>query len=242
MTTLLEAKSLVMRFGGVVAINNVDFKLEEGEIRCLIGPNGAGKSTFFKMVTGQLKPTAGEVLYRDQSVTGLRPYRIARLGVGIKTQVPKLFDGLTVYENIWLAARRRYIPVDQRDAVQSVLEDIGMVDRSQAIVGQLAHGLRQWVEIGTVLAGNPDLVLLDEPAAGMSDEEVDRTVAIIHRINEQRTVIVVEHDMRFIRKVAKKVTVFHQGRVYLEGGVDEVLSDRGVQDIYLGRQGSRTDA
>jgi branched-chain amino acid transport system ATP-binding protein len=242
MTLLLEAKSLVMRFGGVVAISDVGFKLEEGEIRCLIGPNGAGKSTFFKMVTGQLKPTSGEVLYRGQNVTGLRPYRIARLGVGIKTQVPKLFDGLTVYENIWLAARRRYIPVDRADAVQTVLEDVGLVDRSQAIVGQLAHGLRQWVEIGTVLAGNPDLVLLDEPAAGMSDEEVDRTVAIIKRINRQRTVVVVEHDMRFIRKVAKKVTVFHQGKVFLEGGVNEVLSDRGVQDIYLGRQGGRVDA
>jgi len=242
MSALLEAQSLVMRFGGVVAIDKVNFALAAGEIRCLIGPNGAGKSTFFKMVTGQLRPTEGQIFYRGQEITGRRPFRIARLGLGIKTQVPKLFDGLTVYENIWLAARRKYPAAEQAAAVETVLGDVGLLDRSQAIVGELAHGIRQWVEIGTVLAGNPDLVLLDEPAAGMSDEEVDRTAAIIHRINRKRTVVVVEHDMNFIRKVAKKVTVFHQGKVFLEGGVDEVLRDRGVQDIYLGRQGSHAHA
>jgi branched-chain amino acid transport system ATP-binding protein len=242
MATLLEARALEMRFGGVVAVDNVDFSLQEGEIRCLIGPNGAGKSTFFKMVTGQLRPTGGYIRFRDRSVIGLRSYQIARLGVGIKTQVPRLFDGLSVRENIWLAARRKYIRADRPEAVADVLREIGLMPQQDAVVGQLAHGQRQWVEIGTVLAGAPDLMLLDEPAAGMSDEEVDRTVALIRRINERCTVVVVEHDMRFIRQIAKKVTVFHQGRIFAEGEVDEVLSDKGVQDIYLGRRGPHHEA
>jgi branched-chain amino acid transport system ATP-binding protein len=242
MTVLLEARALEMRFGGVVAVDNVDFSLQDGEIRCLIGPNGAGKSTFFKMITGQLRPTGGDILFRDRSVIGLRSYQIARLGVGIKTQVPQLFDGLSVRENIWLAARRKYIPADRPQAVADVLREIGLVSQQDAIVGQLAHGQRQWVEIGSVLAGAPDLMLLDEPAAGMSDEEVNRTVALIRRINQRCTIVVVEHDMRFIRQIAKKVTVFHQGRIFAEGNVDEVLSDKKVQDIYLGRRGSHHEA
>jgi branched-chain amino acid transport system ATP-binding protein len=242
MALLLEARALQMRFGGVVAVDNVDFSLQEGEIRCLIGPNGAGKSTFFKMVTGQLRPTGGNILFRNRSVIGLRSYQIARLGVGIKTQVPRLFDGLSVYENIWLAARRKYIPPDRPQAVAGVLQEIGLVPQADAMVGQLAHGQRQWVEIGAVLAGAPDLMLLDEPAAGMSDEEVDRTVALIRRINRRCTVVVVEHDLRFIRQIAKTITVFHQGRIFAEGSVDEVLSDKGVQDIYLGRRGAHHEA
>ncbi len=242
MTLLLEAQALTMRFGGVVAVNGVDFVLEEGEIRCLIGPNGAGKSTFFKMVTGQLRPTSGRIRLRDRSVVGLRSHQIARLGIGIKTQVPRLFDGLSVRENIWLAARRKHLAVDREATIEQVLTEIGLAKQQDDIVGQLAHGQRQWVEIGTVMAGAPDLMLLDEPAAGMSDAEVDQTVALIHRINGRCTVIVVEHDMRFIRQIAKKVTVFHQGSIFAEGSVDAVLSDKRVQDIYLGRRGAHQEA
>ena len=231
-----------MRFGGGVAVNGVDFRLEQGEIRCLIGPNGAGKSTFFKMVTGQLRPTSGQIRFHNRSVIGLRSHQIARLGIGIKTQVAQLFDGLTVRENIWLAARRKHSPNDREVAIEQVLAEIGLAKQQNDVVGQLAHGQRQWVEIGTVMAGAPDLMLLDEPAAGMSDAEVDQTVALIHRINGRCTVVVVEHDMRFIRQIAKKVTVFHQGSIFAEGSVDTVLSDKRVQDIYLGRRGAHQEA
>ena len=233
---LLQTRKLTMRFGGVVANDDVNFTLGEMELRCLIGPNGAGKSTFFKMLTGQLVPTSGDIAFRGAPVSGRPSHEIARMGVGIKTQIPNVFNGLSVKENIWLGARRNSTPLQLKRTVDEILEKIGLAHRARAIVGQLSHGQRQWVEIGTVLAGDPELILLDEPAAGMTDYETVRTAEIIREINRTRAIIVVEHDMEFIKMIAKTVTVFHQGRILMEDTVDKVLADQRVRDVYLGKR------
>ena len=232
---LLETQALTMRFGGVTAVSQVDFTLREAELRCLIGPNGAGKSTFFKMLTGQLAPSAGTIRFRGRSIAGSSPHQIARLGVGIKTQVPNVFNGLSVRENIWLGARRTHTPLRTAAVVDEVLEKIRLTGRAEALVGQLSHGQRQWVEIGAVIAADPELILLDEPAAGMTHDEVQRTAELIREINLSRALVVVEHDMQFIRMIAKTVTVFHQGQVLMEDTIDAVMRDGRVRDVYLGK-------
>lgn len=236
LTPLLKTEHLTMRFGGVVANDDITFTLQEMELRCLIGPNGAGKSTFFKSLTGQLVPTSGSIAFRGQPITGKLPHQIARMGIGIKTQVPNVFNGLSVRENIWLGARRKATPQGLPVLVDEVLELTRLTSVADRIVGTLSHGQRQWVEIGTVLAADPDLILLDEPAAGMTDEETYRTAAIIRDINQSRAIVVVEHDMAFIKLIAKTVTVFHQGRVLMEDTVDRVLADQRVRDVYLGKK------
>jgi branched-chain amino acid transport system ATP-binding protein len=233
---LLEARAATMRFGGVIAVDSVDFTLAELELRCLIGPNGAGKSTFFKMLTGQLIPTSGHIRFRGRDITGARPNEIARLGVGIKTQVPNVFNGLSVHENVFIAAARMGSAAKARGITAEVLDRLGLAAIADRMVGQLAHGQRQWVEIGTVLAQDPDLILLDEPAAGMTHDEVVRTSELIGEINRSHALIVVEHDMQFIRMIARTVTVFNQGRILVEDTVDKVLSNQAVRDVYLGKQ------
>ncbi|GAB0115171.1 ATP-binding cassette domain-containing protein [Acidisoma sp. C75] len=234
-TPLLEARSATMRFGGVVAVNEVDFTLREMELRCLIGPNGAGKSTFFKMLTGQLRPSAGQIRLRGEDVTGAEPHHIARRGVGIKTQVPNVFNGLSVRENVAIAAGRRKSIASARRITEETLERASLTGIAHRMVGQLAHGQRQWVEIATVLAQEPELILLDEPAAGMTHEEVLRTAELIREINRAQALIVVEHDMQFIRMIATTVTVFNQGRILVEDHVDRVLANQAVRDVYLGK-------
>jgi branched-chain amino acid transport system ATP-binding protein len=233
---LLETRSLGMRFGGVQAVSGVNFTLMEGELRCLIGPNGAGKSTFFKLLTGQLAPTEGQVLYRGQDISHSQTHEIARLGIGIKTQVPSVFDGLNVRENIWLAARRGRSSRRAAEIVDETLSRIAMTAAANRLVGQLAHGQRQWVELGILLAAEPNLILLDEPAAGMTHEEVVRTAELIREINQTRSLIVVEHDMQFIRMIASKVTVLDQGRVLVEDSMENILRDPRVRDVYLGKR------
>jgi len=236
MTPLLETSGLTMRFGGVVAVNDVGFTLREAELRCVIGPNGAGKSTFFKCLTGQLRPTSGDVLFRGESVAGAPTHAIARRGVSIKTQVPNVFDGLSTRENVWIAASK-VAPggiADRR--TDAAMERVGITGIAGRTVGQLAHGQRQLVELAMVIAPEPDLILLDEPAAGMTDEEVDRLVGLIRELNQRHALVVVEHDMQFIRRIAKTVTVFHQGAVLIEGDVEDILADDQVRDVYLGKQ------
>jgi branched-chain amino acid transport system ATP-binding protein len=233
---LLEARTATMRFGGVTAVDCVDFTLAELELRCLLGPNGAGKSTFFKMLTGQLTPTSGQILFRGRDITGARPNEIARLGVGIKTQVPNVFNGLPVRENVFIAAARMGSAAKARGITADVVDRLGLTGIADRMVGQLAHGQRQWVEIGTVLAQDPDLILLDEPAAGMTHDEVVRTSELIGEINRSHALIVIEHDMQFIRMIARTVTVFNQGRILVEDTVDKVLSNQAVRDVYLGKQ------
>ncbi len=225
-----------MRFGGVTAVNGVNFTLREMELRCLIGPNGAGKSTFFKMLTGQLKPSAGQIRLRGKDITGAEPHQIARLGVGIKTQVPNVFDGLSVRENVFVAACRRGSAAQARRMTEATLDRVRLTGIAGRLVGQLAHGQRQWVEIAAVLAQEPELVLLDEPAAGMTHDEVLRTAELIREINRAQALIVVEHDMQFIRMIARTVTVFNQGSILVEDDVERVLANQAVRDVYLGKQ------
>ncbi|MBT4872684.1 MAG: ATP-binding cassette domain-containing protein [Marinovum sp.] len=232
----LETKNLSMRFGGICAVDNVDFKLNAGELRCLIGPNGAGKSTFFKCVTGQLEPTGGQVFMRDEEVTGWSPHEIASLGVGIKTQVPSVLDGLTAFENIWLAARRFLSVTDANRMTDEVISRLSLGDIINSDVGQLAHGERQRVELGIVMAADPWLILLDEPAAGMSAKDVDSLINIIHEMLKSAAVIIVEHDMQFIRSIASTVSVFHQGAMLIEDHVDRVMADQTVRNVYLGKK------
>jgi ABC-type uncharacterized transport system ATPase subunit len=233
---LLQTQDLSMNFGGVRAVRHVNFTLAEKELRCLIGPNGAGKSTFFKMLTGQLQPTHGRVLFRGRDISNAHAHEIARLGIGIKTQVPSVFDGLTVRENIWLAASRILPGSAIDDAVDEMLERIGLTGAAGRLVGQLAHGQRQWVELGIVLSTDPELILLDEPAAGMTHDEVYKTAELVREINRTKALIVVEHDMQFIRMIAKQVTVFNQGSVLVEDAVENILRNPLVRDIYLGKQ------
>jgi branched-chain amino acid transport system ATP-binding protein len=233
---LLETRSLGIRFGGVQAVRDVNFSLAEGELRCLIGPNGAGKSTFFKLITGQLPPSQGQVLFRGRDISAAGAHEIARLGIGIKTQVPSVFDGLSVRENIWLAAIRLHSRRAAAAAVDAMMERVGVTALADRPVGQLAHGQRQWVELGIVLSTEPQLILLDEPAAGMTHEEVLRTAELVREINRDKALIVVEHDMQFIRMIASRVTVFNQGAVLVEDTIANILRNPVVRDIYLGKQ------
>jgi branched-chain amino acid transport system ATP-binding protein len=233
---VVQTRDLSMHFGGVVANDRVNFTLHAGELRCLIGPNGAGKSTFFKCLTGQLKPSEGTVLIRDIDTTGLDPHRVAQLGVGIKTQIPSVFDGLTVEENVWLACRRWHEARRARVMTAETLERVRLGEIRGRTVGALAHGQRQWVELGMVVAADPWLVLLDEPAAGMTDEETYFTAELIREINKTASLIIVEHDMNFIRSIAQKVTVFHRGAILIEDTMDVVSADPVVRDVYLGHK------
>ena len=234
--TVLETSGLTMRFGGVTACDRVNFKLKSRELRCLIGPNGAGKSTFFKCVTGLLTPSDGHVFMRGQEVTGWRPHQIASLGVGIKTQTPNVMDALSVHENIWLAARRFFDEAEARARTDDVIDRLALGAIARTDLGQLAHGERQRVELGLVAVADPWLVLLDEPAAGMSATDVDRMTAIIHEMTRTAAVVIVEHDMQFIRSIAEVVTVFHQGAVLMEDHVDRVMTDQTVRNVYLGKK------
>ena len=234
---MLDTRDLSMRFGGVQAVNNVNFSLRDRELRCLIGPNGAGKSTFFKCLTGQIRldPSHGRVFIRGQDVSGWRAYEIVRLGVGIKTQVPSVMNGLNVEENLFLSARRVHPNrAAAETAVEEVIQQVSLQRIARRLVGELAHGQRQLVEIGLVLAQRPWLLLLDEPAAGITGAEADQLVRIIHEVNQKATVVVVDHDMQFVRMLGGTVTVLHQGAILREGPVDEVLADAKVREVYIG--------
>ncbi len=234
--TVLETIGLTKRFGGVVASDNVNFKLKARELRCLIGPNGAGKSTFFKCITGLYPPTGGQIFMRGEETTGWPPHQIAALGVGTKTQVPNLLDGLSVFENIWMAARRFHPAAEAADRALDIIDRLALSSIVKAAPGQLAHGERQRIELGLVAVADPWLVLLDEPAAGMSAEDIDRMSGIIRDMTRTAAVIIVEHDMQFIRSIASTVTVFHQGAVLMEDHVDRVMSDPIVRNVYLGKK------
>lgn len=235
-STLVETKDLGIHFGGLKAVHGVNFSLAQGELRCLIGPNGAGKTTFFRLLTGVHRPSAGSVTIDGTPIRGLQTHQIANLGVGIKTQIPSLFNNLSVRENLWLSARRRNLRVKADRITDEVLETIRLRAEASTEVTKLSHGQRQWVELGVVIAGRPKLILLDEPAAGMTGRERERTAELIREINARCAMIVVEHDMEFIKMIAKTITVFNRGQVLMEDTVDRVLSDQRVKDVYLGKQ------
>ena len=231
---LLQTTGLSKAFGGVHAVTQVNFRLRRGELRCLIGPNGAGKSTFFKMLSGQLRPTAGTIIVDGHDITGEPQHRIARLGIGIKNQVPSVWDGLSVYEHFWIAAHRRVGARAAHAVADGLLAEFGLGAIAGREVGVLAHGERQWVEIGMVVAQRPKLILLDEPTAGMAGDEVKRTADLLRAVNVNASLVVVEHDMQFIKMIGSIVTVLHQGRILIEDAMEKVLNSRIVREVYLG--------
>jgi branched-chain amino acid transport system ATP-binding protein len=236
---LLETHSLSKDFGGLRAVNQCNFSLEKGELRCLIGPNGAGKSTFFNLLLGRLKPSGGRIFFKGQDITKLDTFRICRLGISIKFQIPAVYENLTVMQNLFVPAQFRRDSHSTRQVIESILAEIGLTERSDSPAKALSHGEKQWLEIGMAMCQNPDLMLLDEPTAGMTKDEVTRTVELVEKINQTATIIVVEHDMNFIRQIAKKVTVLHQGAIFAEGSMEEISSNDQVKEIYLGKDGEK---
>jgi branched-chain amino acid transport system ATP-binding protein len=231
---ILEVASLTKHFGGLRAVH-LDLAVDAGELRCLIGPNGAGKSTLFKMLSGAMRPSAGTVRFRGRDITGWDAFRVARLGVSIKFQVASVLEELTVLENLHLAAEFRFGNRDGHRRAAEMVDVVGLTERAGHQASWLSHGEKQWLEIGMASVGEPTLILLDEPTAGMTVEEVKKTVRLLRRLNETATVIVVEHDMNFIRMIARRVTVMHQGEVFAEGSMEEIERNESVRDIYLGK-------
>lgn len=232
----ITAIALRKRFGGVVALDGASLDVPANGVHCLIGPNGAGKSTFFNLLAGRYHPTSGQVLLGEEPVTGRRPDERARRGLGIKLQVPSLYVDLTVRENIWLAAYATAHDVARADTrAAEVLAWLRLTEKAAAPASALSHGEHQWLEIGMVMASGPKVVLLDEPTAGMTREETLRAIDLIHDLARTATVIVVEHDMEFVRRLGAPVTMFHEGRVFTSGSIDELRADERVLDIYLGR-------
>jgi len=236
---LLEVRGLMIGFGGNQVLRGIDLALAEGELRCVIGPNGAGKSTLFKLLSGQLAPGGGMIRFAGRDLAGLEPAAIAALGLGLKTQVPSLFEGLSAAENLWLAARRRLGAKAATDAAAAMLARLGIEGLAARSAGQLGHGERQWLELGVVLIGEPRLILLDEPTAGLATAEAERVADLVQTLAGRHSVIVVEHDMQVVRRLDATVTVLHQGAVLVEGPVQAVLADARVRDVYLGRHHGR---
>lgn len=239
---LLQLQNVEVDFDGFKALNDLTFQINQGEVRFLIGPNGAGKTTCVDVITGLTKPTAGHVEFAGETITGKSEFDIVKLGIGRTFQNPTVFDDLLVVENIDLAASyqlglRRLLR--QRKGISKpvadALEMIGMTDKANDLAGTLSHGERQWLEIGMLLAQDPRLLLLDEPVAGMSKPERKKTGELLHEIAKTKTVLVVEHDMEFLREFASVVTVMHEGHVLCEGDVATVQADPTVQEVYLGR-------
>ncbi len=233
---VLQVEDLVVKFGGVAAVDGVDFILNRNELRCLIGPNGAGKSTLFKAIAGLVRPMSGRIWVKGNEITHLPPHLVSRRGISVKTQVPSLLEGLSVYENLWIVARRKYLRQSCRKIIEPIMEDIGIGKDSETIVNTMAHGRRQLVEFATALIAKPSIMLLDEPAAGLSEEEVIDFAKLLRTLPSQMSLLVVEHNMKFVRMVAKQVSVLHKGRILISGDPDFVFNDAKVQEVYLGKE------
>lgn len=246
MSTLLEVSGVSVSFDGFRAINNLSFRIGAAELRAIIGPNGAGKTTFMDIVTGKTRPDEGRILWgsKSKSLLSMSEARIAREGVGRKFQKPTVFEDQSVQDNLLMALKndRRpfsvlfyHPPVRDLERVAELAETIGLKDALLRKSGELSHGQKQWLEIGMLLAQEPRLLLVDEPAAGMTPEEREHTTRLLVDAAKTRAVVVVEHDMEFVRRLNCKVTVLHEGSVLAEGSLDHVTANQEVIDVYLGR-------
>ncbi|GAW36570.1 arginine transport ATP-binding protein ArtM [Roseovarius sp. A-2] len=246
MTTLLEVSGVSVTFDGFRAINNLSIQIAEPELRAVIGPNGAGKTTFMDIVTGKTRPDEGRVVWGDKNISllGMSESAIARAGIGRKFQKPTVFEEQTVRENLRLALKNKRGPLDvllyRRSSkgaarITELAREIGLEGDLPRRAGDLSHGQKQWLEIGMLLAQDPRLLLVDEPAAGMTPAEREHTTDILKRAAQTRAVVVIEHDMEFVRRLDCKVTVLHEGAVLAEGSLDHVTQNREVIDVYLGR-------
>jgi urea transport system ATP-binding protein len=241
--TILVVDGVTVSFDGFRALDDLTLTLEKGELRCLIGANGAGKTTLMDVITGKTRPDRGSVRLGATELTALSEFEIARLGIGRKFQRPTVFQGHTVYENLELACKGPRgvlrslfggLGAADRRRVDETLAQIGLGAERDRLAGRLAHGHKQWLEIGMLLVQEPQVLLLDEPVAGMSPQETERTAALVTSLAGERTVVLVEHDMDFVRQIARKVTVLHEGRVLAEGNMEAVQADARVREVYLG--------
>ena len=250
MAIILELKEVTKAYDAYKVVDGFNFRVEQGELRCLLGPNGAGKTTTIDLITGRQKSTSGMILFDGKNITGQREDKIARQGVGRKFQVPAVFRDLTVGENLQVAFSKNADPFanmfrfgskDGRERLQQVFELVGLEDRLDILGGNLSHGETQWLEIGMVLTQNPKLLLMDEPTAGMTEQETQKTSEIFNRLKGEHTLVVVEHDMAFVREIADVITLMHLGKTLAEGPMREVENDPKVKEVYLGSEGI-TDA
>ena len=242
---ILYLNGVSVVFDGFRALNSLSLIVDPGELRAVIGPNGAGKTTMMDVITGKTRPDEGTVLFRDQDLTELDEAEIATLGIGRKFQKPTVFDALTVFENLELALKAPRGPLaclrwtlagGARRRIEARLEETGLAARARDRAGVLSHGQRQWLEIGMLLMQDPELLLVDEPVAGMTDQETEHTAALLRGIAAGgRSVVVVEHDLEFVRALGRKVTVLHEGSVLSEGPIEQVQDDPRVVEVYLGR-------
>ncbi len=243
--TILYLNGVSVSFDGFRALNNLSLVLAPGEMRAVIGPNGAGKTTMMDVITGKTRPDSGEVIFRtDTDLTHLDEPAIAALGIGRKFQKPTVFEPHSVHDNLLLALAGNRTPrrvlfaretAAERDRIAALLDTIRLTEHQDRRAGDLSHGQKQWLEIGMLLAQEPDLLLVDEPVAGMTDAETAETARLLRDINRSKSVVVVEHDMDFVRALDVKVTVLHEGSVLSEGSIDHVSHDPRVIEVYLGR-------
>ena len=244
--SIIYLEDVTVDFDGFKALNELNFFMDYRELRVVIGPNGAGKTTLLDVVSGKVQPTGGRVIFgKNVDLVGRRENEIASLGIGRKFQTPSIFANLTVRENLELALARSskgVIPTlrarldgAQRDRIDATLESIGLLAHAGDRAGGLSHGEKQWLEIGMVMVQDAELLLVDEPVAGMTDEETEKTGRLLQGVAEERAVLVIEHDMEFVRSIARTVTVLHEGAVLCEGPVDRIQKDERVMEVYLGR-------
>ena len=246
MSALLEVSGVSVSFDGFKAINGLSFEIGDSELRAVIGPNGAGKTTFMDIVTGKTRPDEGRVVYgaKSQNLLQMSEAQIAQAGIGRKFQRPTVFEDQSVADNLMIALRKDRTPLSvlffkpgeaDHDRVAELAEEVGLLPVFHRKAGELSHGQKQWLEIGMLLAQEPRLLLVDEPAAGMTPAEREHTTEILKEAAKTRAVVVVEHDMEFVRRLDCKVTVLHEGSVLAEGSIDHVTADEKVIEVYLGR-------
>jgi urea transport system ATP-binding protein len=250
--SIIYLESVTVDFDGFKALHDLNFFMDYRELRVVIGPNGAGKTTLLDVISGKVQPATGRVIFgKHTDLIGRRENEIASLGVGRKFQTPSIFGNLSVRENLELslarpskgvlATLRARLDGEQRSRIEETLETIGLGGRGGERAGGLSHGEKQWLEIGMVIVQQAELLLVDEPVAGMTDEETAHTAELLQSVARERAVLVIEHDMEFVRSLARRVTVLHEGSVLCEGSVDEVQQDERVREVYLGRNRSRTE-
>ena len=243
--TILNLKDVSVSFEGFLALNNLNLTLTKGELRAVIGPNGAGKTTFLDVITGKVKPTKGDVFFKGKSLVGKKEHKIARIGVGRKFQSPRVFENLTVKENLEISVSQYSSTIkliankpseNKLKEIKKLMKIVNLSSQSEIKAGSLSHGQKQWLEIAMLLGQKPALMLIDEPVAGLTDEETDLTADLLKSLSGENTVLVIDHDMEFIRRLESNVTVLNQGSVLCEGSMDEIQTDPKVIEVYLGKQ------
>ena len=246
MSVLLEVNGINVTFDGFKAINNLSLSISNNELRAIIGPNGAGKTTFMDIVTGKTKPDSGTILWgqKNSSLLRMNEAQIVELGISRKFQKPTLIETQTVFENLLLSLKKSRNPIatlfykmspDDEKEITNIAVEVNLIENIGSLAGQLSHGQKQWLEIGMLLAQKPNLLLIDEPAAGMTSPERKKTVELLKKLSKNQSIVVVEHDMEFVKSLECRVTVLHEGTVIAEGSLDHVSQNEKVIDVYLGR-------